>query len=84
MSKGKSPCKGFAYNFDSSEENNDATGVEMARVQSLGKIQVKVTRVELLGTFDKPSSSVIKRVSELPEKMLKGRSVDNTVEYACP
>lgn len=51
-------------------------------MQALGRIEIKVTRIKLLGTLDALSSLGINRVSELPEKMLKGKAIENTIEYA--
>lgn len=51
-------------------------------VQALGSIQVEIIRVRLLGVYDASPGRGTKRISEVPEKMLKGRAVENTVEYA--
>lgn len=56
----------------------------MKRVQMLGRIEVKILRVKLLGSHSIPTGPNLKRVSELPEKILKGKAIENTVEYAAP
>lgn len=56
----------------------------MKRVQRLGRIEVKILRVKLLGSHATSKGTNLKRVSELPEKMLKGKAIENTIEYAAP
>ena len=68
--------------FHLPEETNEVPGVKIEGVQALGSIQVKITRVRLLGTYDTSPGRGTKRIAEVPEKMLKGRAIENTVEYA--
>ena len=64
------------------EENSDPD-FSAKQAQDLGKIQITIQRVKLAKkrASDLPDTRPIATIKGVPEKALKGRSIENTVEY---
>lgn len=80
-----SKCHGFAFTCQaltaSIEETTDSQAP--SDVQNLGRIQVKVARVhrDLRSTPIRAKGATQKPITEVTEKILKGKAIANTVRY---
>lgn len=78
-------CVGCVLTDLPSEEETSNSAVSPDESKNLGRIRVSYRRIKYGKRRDfTPTSRGTERVSEVSEKIFKGKSIDNTIEYVTP